>query len=246
MRVLRALGCEVSMPGGWQCCGLVAANAGDAAAAKPLLKETITALERDGAPIVVSTSTSCATMLLQDGPYLLRDEPEWEKRAQAVAARVADFARFVDGALRNDEGGTMNDELDEAGRASSFIAHRSSLQEPVTYHDPCQSANCLGLGPEARRLLVEVCGLELRELPESNVCCGFGGTFSLEHPDVAKQILARKLANVEATGAAQVVMDNPGCLMHIRGGLRAAGCPQRARHLAEIMAGQIPAGREDR
>ena len=77
-------------------------------------------------------------------------------------------------------------------------------------------------------------------MADSNVCCGFGGTFSLEHPDVAKQILARKLANVEATGAAQVVMDNPGCLMHIRGGLRAAGRPQCAGHLAEIMAARLP------
>ena len=109
----------------------------------------------------------------------------------------------------------------------------------VTYHDACQSANCLRLGPEARRLLVDVCGLELRELPESSVCCGFGGTFSLEHPDVAKQILARKLANVASTGAGRVVMDNPGCLMHIRGGLRAAGRPERASHIAEVLAEQL-------
>jgi Fe-S oxidoreductase len=109
----------------------------------------------------------------------------------------------------------------------------------VTYHDACQSANCLGLGPEARRLLTEVCGIELQELPESSVCCGFGGTFSLEHPDVSKQILARKLANIDATGAACVVTDNPGCLMHIRGGLRAGGRPQQARHIAEILAERL-------
>ena len=106
----------------------------------------------------------------------------------------------------------------------------------VTYHDACQSANCLRLGPEARRLLTEVCGLELRELPESGVCCGFGGTFSIEHPAVSRQILARKLANVGATGAALVVTDNPGCLMQLRGGLRAAGRPERGRHLAEVLA----------
>ena len=113
---------------------------------------------------------------------------------------------------------------------------------PVTYHDACQSANCLGLGPEARRLLALVCGLELRELPESSVCCGFGGTFSLEHPAVAKQILERKLTNVVATGAAEVVMDNPGCLMHINGGLRAAGRTERARHIAEVLAERLIEG----
>ncbi|MFN8559537.1 MAG: (Fe-S)-binding protein [Dehalococcoidia bacterium] len=98
------------------------------------------------------------------------------------------------------------------------------------------------MGPEARRLLTEVCGLEVREMAESGVCCGFGGTFSLEHPDVAKQILARKLASIAATGAGTVVMDNPGCLMHIRGGLHAAGRPERARHIAEIIAEHLPGG----
>ncbi|MFN8559536.1 MAG: LUD domain-containing protein [Dehalococcoidia bacterium] len=99
VKVLRALGCEVSVPGGWTCCGLVAANAGDAAGAKPLLKQTIAALEADAAPVIVSTSTSCALMLLEDGPHLLRDEPIWRRRAEAVAARVTDFTRFVDAAL---------------------------------------------------------------------------------------------------------------------------------------------------
>jgi L-lactate dehydrogenase complex protein LldF len=94
--VLRSLGCEVSMPGGWRCCGLVAANAGDAAAARPLLKETIAALERDDAGTIVTTSTSCAVMLLEDGPALLADEPAWRARAEAVAKRVVDFVRFVD------------------------------------------------------------------------------------------------------------------------------------------------------
>src|SRR5262249_45974690 len=203
--------CHVSLPGGWRCCGLVAANAGDAAAARPLLKETIAALEADDAPIIVSTSTSCAVMLMQDAPSLLAEEPEWRARGEAVGERSVDgVGQLAPGTLARGE------------------------PETVTYHDACQSANCLGLGPEARRVLTEVCGLELRELPESSVCCGFGGTFSVEHPDVSKQILARKLANVAETGAGCVVMDNPGCLMQIRGGLRAAGRPERAAHLAAV------------
>jgi len=236
--VLRALGCDLSLPGGWRCCGLVAASAGDAVAARPLLKETIAALERDRAPVIVTTSTSCATMLLQDAPTLLASEPDWVARAERLAARMIDFARFVNAALPQSEDGKIKEDS-SAASTSSLIPQPSSLQESVTYHDACQSANCLGLGPEARRLLTEVCGLELRELPESAVCCGFGGTFSLEHPEVAKQILARKLSNLAATGAARVVTDNPGCLMQIRGGLRAAGRPERASHLAELLAERL-------
>jgi iron-sulfur cluster protein len=99
VKVLRALGCRLSIPGGWTCCGLVASNAGDAPTAKRLLKETIADLERDDAPIIVTTSTSCAVMLTQDALHLLRDEPEWRARAAALAPRVRDFASFVDAAL---------------------------------------------------------------------------------------------------------------------------------------------------
>ena len=243
VRVLRALGCSLTMPRGWSCCGLVASNAGDAAGARRLLKETIAALEEDDARYIVSTSTSCVAMLLQDAPHLLRDEPGWRTRAETVAARVVDFARFVSEiALPSDSpplppapAAGADEEAAEAGAVTADGPARLR----VTYHDPCQSANCLALGPEARHLLRDVCGLEVSEMAESSVCCGFGGAFSLEHPEVAKQILARKLANVLATGAGTVVMDNPGCLMHIKGGLRAAGRPEQAKHLAEVMAERL-------
>lgn len=218
---LRALGCDVTMPDGWTCCGLVAANAGDAEAARPLLKQTIEALEQDDAPTIVTTSTSCAAMLVQDASGLLAREPSWAARATAMAERVTDFASFVDGAL------------------PSIPPLGTGTEVTVTYHDACQSANCFGLGPEARRLLTEVCGADLKEMPESSVCCGFGGTFSIDHPDVSKQILARKLANIDTSGAEVVVTDNPGCLMQIQGGLKASGRNVRAIHLAQALAERL-------
>jgi Fe-S oxidoreductase len=109
----------------------------------------------------------------------------------------------------------------------------------VTYHDACQSANCLGLGAETRRILRDVLGLEVREMEESSVCCGFGGTFSIEHPDVARRILARKLEHALATGAQTIVSDNPGCLMHLGGALHKLGNPTRVVHVAELMAERL-------
>ncbi len=230
VQVLRAAGCEVSIPDSWTCCGLVAHNAGDAVQARRLLKETITALERDTAhaDAIVTTSTSCAVMLLQDGLHLLRGEPQWRERAERLAHRIFDFTRFVDFVVAWPDGAL-------AGESSA---------EPVTYHDACQSGNCLGLGEEPRNLLQRLCGLEVREMAESGVCCGFGGTFSLQHPRVARQVLERKLVNAEATGAPRIVMDNPGCLMHIRGGLAAQQRPQRAAHLAEVLAERLPRAAE--
>jgi Fe-S oxidoreductase len=233
VRVLRALGCAVSIPPGWTCCGLVAANAGDRARAGRLLKQTITALEAEPEATIVSTSTSCVVMLTQDAPYLLRDEPEWRARAEALATRIRDFTHFVHDVARLPAGALARVPAGPDGEPALVAG-------PVTYHDACQSANCLGLGPEARRVLREVCGIEVREMAESNVCCGFGGTFSVEHPQVARRILARKLEHIEATGAPVVVTDNPGCLMHLRGGLRAGGHSVQARHLAEILAARLP------
>jgi Fe-S oxidoreductase len=82
--------------------------------------------------------------------------------------------------------------------------------------------------------------MELREMPQSDVCCGFGGSTSIEHPEVAERLLHNKLRNAESTGANLLIADNPGCLMHLRGGVDATGKPIRVLHLAQLMAEQLP------
>ena len=90
-----------------------------------------------------------------------------------------------------------------------------------------------------RRLITEVMGLELREMEESSVCCGFGGSTSVTRPEVAEQILARKLENVRKTGAHTVITDNPGCIMHLRGGISSQKLPVRVLHIAELLAAHL-------
>src|SRR5205823_3967774 len=104
----------------------------------------------------------------------------------------------------------------------------------------CQSANVLGIADAPRRLIRDVLGLELRELAEGMVCCGFGGSTSARYPEVADQILDRKLANVLTTGARTLVTDNPGCILHLRGGIDARNLPLRVLHLAELLAAHLP------
>jgi iron-sulfur cluster protein len=223
LKVLRAAGATVVFPTAQSCCGLPAVNAGDGQDARRMARQTIEALARVEADWILSGSASCVVTLRQDYPRLFQDEPEWRARARRLAERTIDFTSFVDRVVRP---------------ASGSLA--DGPRPIVTVHDSCQSHNCLRLKPEARRIVAEVCRLELRELHESSFCCGFGGSFSLEFPEVARRILARKLANVAETGAEVVVTDNPGCITQIRGGLHARGVGTRVLHLAELMAERLP------
>jgi Fe-S oxidoreductase len=227
VRVLQEIGCSVSMPLGWKCCGLVASNAGDLPKAVQLAQETIQALEKSNADVVVSTSSSCVAMLLQDYEHIFDGDPVWLERARNLAKRVRTFTEYLanDAALPDD-------------------ALNTSATSAVTYHDACQSHNCLGLKDEARHLLTDVMGTEICEMTESSVCCGFGGTFSVEHPEVSRRILERKLKNAIDSGASTIVSDNPGCIMHIRGALDALGSQVQVKHLAESMDDAIQVRRE--
>ena len=222
VQALAGCGARVLLPSRRLCCGLAHMNAGDAPTAIAHAKQTIEMLEQEPGDYIASTSASCAVAMTQDYPHLLREEPEWQARARALAQRVMDFTSFMDGVARLGPG-----------------ALASGAAAAVTYHDSCQSCNCLNLGPQPRRLLQEVMGLELREMEESGVCCGFGGTFSLDHPKISQRILKQKLKHINETGAGIVVTDNPGCIMQLRGGLGAGGKKIKVLHLAELMAQRL-------
>jgi len=216
-RVLQSLGCEVHVVEGRRCCGLPHLNSGDRPNAIAMAKDAICAFEKVDADTLVAPSSSCAITVTQDYVRLLEDDAEWRERAERLAERMVAFTPFAARLAR---------ERGIRGRALGIRA---------TYHDACQSANVLGVHDEPRALLRDVAGVELVEMAESSVCCGFGGTFSFEYPEVASRVLDRKLANVEATGADLLITDNPGCLTHLKGGLDARERPIRVRHLAEVL-----------
>jgi L-lactate dehydrogenase complex protein LldF len=113
----------------------------------------------------------------------------------------------------------------------------------LAYHDSCQGLNALGLRAEPRRILRDILGHEVRDLKESTLCCGFGGSFSFEYPEVAERLMDRKLSDVDGTGAPTLVTDNQGCIMHLRGGCDASGRSIRVLHLAEVVAEAVAAAR---
>ena len=216
-RVLQALGADVHVVEGRRCCGLPHMNSGDRTAARTMAKDAIAALERVQADRLVSPSSSCAITIAQDYERILADEPEWAARARALGKRIVAFT-------------TLAHELAMQGDVRG-----RPLDVRATYHDACQSANVLGIHDEPRELLRRLAGIDVLEMADSAVCCGFGGTFSFEYPDVANFVLEKKLANINATGAELVITDNPGCLTHLRGGLDARGQRIKVRHLAEVL-----------
>ncbi|OLC58380.1 MAG: [Fe-S]-binding protein [Chloroflexi bacterium 13_1_40CM_4_68_4] len=214
-RVLQSLGAEVHLTYADSCCGLPQLNSGDRVHAIAMAQRAIERLEGVDADWITSPSASCAITISDD--YLRILDAPWRARAQRVSRHIKPFTRLAD----------------ELQRASGARGRRLGLR--VTYHDACQSQNVLGIHDEPRRLLREVAGVEVSEMAESAVCCGFGGTFSFDYPEVATRILDRKLANAQATAADLIVADNPGCLTHIRGGLDARGKRTRVAHLAEVL-----------
>ncbi|MBX3070506.1 MAG: LUD domain-containing protein [Thermomicrobiales bacterium] len=223
---LKLLGVRVIYPKGLNCCGLPANNMGDADSAKRMARQTIEALEsqlaRLPADYIVSGSASCVAMLTQDYEHLFRDEPTWLLRSQQLAGKVMDFTSFLEKVAKIEAG-----------------ALPSGTPIELTYHDSCQGMNALGLKQEPRRLLTEVLGCELRELDDIPMCCGFGGSFSFDYPEIAQRLMDRKLDAAEQTGARLLVTDNQGCIMHLRGGVDAEGRTIEVKHIAEIVAARL-------
>ncbi|HEX2909685.1 MAG TPA: LUD domain-containing protein [Chloroflexia bacterium] len=233
--VLQALGAKVVMPEQQHCCGLPALDSGDRSTAKKMAQQTIQTLETalaNGADYIVTGGASCAIAVIHDYHHLFReDTPEdkmWRERASKVATRTYDFVSFMSRVAKLPYGALAP----EAG---------AETPAPVTYHNFCQSGNVMKLVDEPRTLIKEVLGLELVEMNEANVCCGFGGSVSADRPEMSSQVLARKLENITATGVSTVVTDNPGCIMHMRGGADAQGLPFRVLHIAELFAERVRA-----
>ena len=218
VKLLERAGCIVEVPEAQTCCGQPAYNSGDTATAEALARQTIAALE--GFDYVVAPSGSCTGMIKSHYPKLLAADPSWGPRATALAAKVHELVSFL-----VDVRG-----LTEVGQ---------SLAACVTYHDSCSGLRELAIKAQPRRLLAGVDGLELKEMAECEVCCGFGGTFSVKYSDISNAMVEKKTANIAETGADMVLAGDLGCLMNIAGKLRREGRRVQARHIAEVLAGEL-------
>ncbi len=211
-------GCDVDVPTGQTCCGQPAYNSGDQATAREIALQTIRAF--DGFDYVVAPSGSCAGMLKSHYPALFKGDAVLESEARAFAAKVYELISFL---------------VDVRGMTSvgSRFAGR------VTYHDSCSGLRELGIKDQPRRLLASMPGVELSEMAEAEICCGFGGTFAIKYPDISNAMVDKKCASIAASGADLVLAGDLGCLMNMAGKLVRDGRPVRCRHVAEVLADEL-------
>jgi glycolate oxidase iron-sulfur subunit len=187
------------------CCGALAYHMGNEAAAKREAKRVIETFEQSGSDALCITATGCASFLKDYGRVFAGDA-QWEARARALAAKVKDFT-----------------EMAEPAKAAADVGHTLT----IAYHPPCS----LQHGQKIRGLgeaLLKAAGFHVAEIPDSHMCCGSAGSYSLLQPEIADALRARKLDAIRSTGANAIASANIGCLAHLSGELPAA-------HIAELV-----------
>jgi len=217
LQLLQACGADVVIPTSQHCCGLPAIDMGDLKSARQMAGSTLDVLE--GYDRVVTPATSCAIAIKHDYKQLFADNPRQLSRAEALAEQTVDLVTY------------LNEKLPTTDDLTSSLRRDSESADQITVHPFCQNNTDTSLS----QLLEKVCGAKPIPLPEGDVCCGFGGSVSLSNPEVSEAILNRKLKNAAKTQARVLVTDNPGCVLHIRGGAQAQKAPFQVLHIAEFL-----------
>jgi len=219
VEVLEYLGLEVDFLDDQTCCAQPAFNSGFRSEALPVARRFVELFEKVEGPIVVP-SGSCAAMVRNYYRDLFRDDPDLVERARRVGDRLYEFTEFIDRFFGND-------------------AIIGRVNDTATYHKCCHLIRELGVDGPPLELLENVDGLEMRPLERADVCCGFGGAFSVKMADISSAILDEKLDNIEATGVNTVIAADTGCIYQMQGGLRRRGSDVQVVHIAEILAKSI-------
>lgn len=219
---LEHVGCEVVAPPAQVCCGALHAHAGDAETARALARRNIHAFEEAGIDAVIVNAAGCGAAMKEYG-RLLRHDPNWAARAEAFSAKVKDALEFV------------------AGR--DFALGLGRVERTVTLQDACHLAHAQGIREAPRAILRVIPGVTLREMANPDRCCGSAGLYSAVQPEMSGRVLEPKMASIAATGAGTVCTSNPGCTLQIETGALRHGVDAEVRHVIEVLAESIEAGR---
>jgi glycolate oxidase iron-sulfur subunit len=214
VKVLQGFGVEVLAVKGQVCCGALMVHAGDPAIARSLAKQNMSIFHGLNVDAIVNNSAGCGAQL-KEYHHILHDHP-----------RVKEF-----GALVKDVSQVLFD--------LEPVRPMRPLNKTVCYDAPCHLLHAQKISAQPIALLKKVPGIQWIDLPDAEFCCGAAGIYNMTQPEMSAKILARKIEAIKATGAQIVTTGNPGCLMQIRGGCKAAGLACEVLHPMELLARQI-------
>ncbi|SRR6056297_1300481 len=215
VRTLERMGVDYVYPTSQTCCGQPLFNTGHRKEAIRAAKRFITLFEP--ADCIVCPSGSCVHMVKYHYPDLFIEDQKWYQRAQDISNKIYEYSQFL---------------VDILGLADIQARYHGN----VTYHDSCHLLRGLGIKEQPRLLLNNVKGLQLIEMPDSEKCCGFGGAFAFQHPEISSSMLEDKVDNILASEAETVVGCDISCLMNIEGMLKKRGSSINVLHIAQILA----------
>ena len=214
VRTLTRNGCEVAVPPGQGCCGALNLHAGDLESGRAMARRNIDVLLASGADRIVTCSAGCGSTM-KEYEDLLKDDPDYAEKARLASEMTKDITEFLAGL--------------------PFRRPAAILQRTVTYQDPCHLAHAQRISASPRAILRGIPGVTLLEMENSSMCCGGAGVYSAVQPLLSRRILSRKLDNIATTGASEVITANPGCMLQLEQGLRAAGESTPVRHVVDIL-----------
>lgn len=197
------------------CCGQPVFNAGYRKRAKEAAKHFIEVFGDD--ELVVCPSGSCVHMVRHTYPELLADEPEWADRANELASRIYELSEYIVDVLGVEDVG-------------------AGFEGKVTYHESCRLLRGLGVSEQPKKLLRSVKGAEFVPLDRADVCCGFGGEFSNDFPEISEAMVEEKVDSYLNSGADVLIACEPGCLLNIGGYLSRNHPQKKVMHLATFLA----------
>lgn len=220
--ILKRIGVDVHYHREQTCCGQPAITAGFQEQAKKIARHFLEVFGND--EYIISPAGSCVCTVKHHYPEILKDEPDWLRRAEAIAPRVHELSQFLVDVMKiTDLGASFN------GR--------------VAYHESCHILRGLGISRQPRELISAVAKTELVPMVGAADCCGFGGEFALNYPDISEAMVTAKAENFLASGAELLILSEPGCLFNIGGYLRRNHPGKRVLHLAEFLSSREGEGR---
>lgn len=221
VRVLRRNGCDVVIPRAQVCCGALMVHSGDREPARALARSNIDLFLDLGIDAVIVNAAGCGSTLKEYGE-LLANDPDYAEKARRFDHLMRDVTEFV---------------------ASLPFSHDlGPVPARVTYQDSCHLAHAQRIKDAPRAIMQAIPGLQLIEMPHSDMCCGSAGIYNIVQRDMSMQLLDDKMREVAETGAGVVATANPGCMLQMETGLRRSGLPGRVTHVIELLDASYTAG----